>query len=128
MTVLDIQNFAKTFEDLEVFEKAYAASIEIHQTSKAFPKEEQFSFTSQIRRSSKSICANIAEGFVKQGQSSAKFGRFLSIAIGSAGEMLVWARYAKDLGYVDTETASRWRMEYESIVKMLQKLRNSLGN
>lgn len=109
-----------------MYQKAYAISLELHKESKNFPKEEQFALTSQVRRASKSICANIAEGFVKQSQSKAEFGRFLSIAIGSAGEMFVWISYMKDLGYIKDEKAQYWQQEYESIIKMLNKLRSSL--
>jgi four helix bundle protein len=100
--------------------------LQIHQKSKAFPKDEQFALTSQIRRASKSICANIAEGFVKQSHSKAEFGRFLSIALGSAGEMRVWLRYCVDLGYINKEEFSGWTNEYQTILRMLEKLRLSI--
>src|SRR5665213_1266955 len=56
-----------------------------------------------------------AGGFGKQRQSRIEFGRFLMIAVGSADEMQVWALYARDLGYVDGDTAERWRGEYREI-------------
>lgn len=52
----------KSFKDLDVYQRAFEISLEIHEHSKTFPKDEQFALTSQIRRASKSICANIAEG------------------------------------------------------------------
>ena len=59
------ENRIKSFEDLAVFQRAYALSLVIHKVSLGFPKHEQFGFAEQIRRASKSICANIAEGFGK---------------------------------------------------------------
>ena len=52
----------RSFEDLEVFQRAYAVSLEVHRMSLVFPKIEQRALGDQIRRASKSICANIAEG------------------------------------------------------------------
>ena len=113
-------NRISSFEDLEVFQRAYRASLEIHKESLQFPKIEQYAMADQIRRASKSICANIAEGFAKQRRSSAEYRRYLLMAIGSADEMRVWIRYCLDLNYIDTATSSRWREEYLAIAKMLQ--------
>lgn len=76
----------------------------------------------QIRRASKSICANIAEGFSKQGASSAEFKRFLQMAMASGNEMIVWVKYCKALEYIDDNTAQYWESEYVSICKMLNAL------
>jgi four helix bundle protein len=111
-----------SFEDLEVFQRAYRASLEIHKESLQFPKIEQYAMADQIRRASKSICANIAEGFAKQRRSSAEYRRYLLMAIGSADEMRVWIRYCLDLDYIDGATSSRWREEYLVIAKMLQSI------
>ena len=113
----------RSFEDLEVFQRAYRISLAIHRASMNFPREEQFGgLADQIRRASKSICANLAEGYGKQAYSAAEFRRYLQMAIGSADEMRVWIRYALDLGYIDEATWGRWRDEYQSIAKMLQGL------
>ncbi len=124
--IAEISNYSQTFEDLNVYKKAYSLSLEIHKISKEFPKDELYALTSQIRRASKSICANIAEGYVKRGQSNKEFSRFLSIAIGSSGEMLVWSQYCYDLEFIKEETNNRWKQEYQIIIRMLQKLRSSL--
>ena len=76
----------------------------------------------QVRRAGKSICANVAEGFAKQGSSAAEFKRYLLMATGSSDEMRVWARYCRDLGYIDEPAWRRWRDEYHEIAKMLQGL------
>ncbi len=115
-------NRVSSFEDLEVFQRAYQVSLEIHKESLRFPKIEQHAMADQIRRASKSICANIAEGFAKQRRSSAEYRRYLLMAIGSADEMRVWVRYCLDLNYIDGATASRWRDEYVAIAKMLQAI------
>ena len=64
-----MREWARRFEDLDVFRRAYALSLEVHRASLGFPRIEQFALADQIRRASKSICANIAEGFGKQRQS-----------------------------------------------------------
>ena len=112
-----------TFEDLEVFQRAYRASLDLHRTSLQFPKVEQFGgLADQMRRASKSVCGNIAEGFGKQRRSNAEFKRYLLMAIGSADEMQVWLRYCGDLEYLDQKICERWRDEYRQIARMLQGL------
>jgi four helix bundle protein len=115
----------KSFEDLLVFQRAYATSLEVHRASLTLPKMEQFALADQMRRASKSICANVAEGFGRQRASSAEFRRFLTMAIGSCDEMQVWTRYALDLGYVAQETAQAWKQEYVELAKMLHGLSRS---
>ena len=112
-----------SFERLDVFKRAYRISLDIHRASLAFPDIEQRALADQIRRASKSICANLAEGFGKQSHSKAEFRRFIGMALGSADEMRVWVRYCLDLGYVDEATWILWRDEYQIIAKMLQTLR-----
>jgi four helix bundle protein len=117
-----MSEWARTFEDLEVFRRAYRLSLEAHRVSLGFPRIEQWALADQVRRASKSICANIAEGFGKQRQSRSEFRRFLLMAIGSADEMQVWTLYCRDLGYIDEAAAERWRGEYRDIARMLQGL------
>ena len=115
------------FERLEVFKRAYRVSLEVHRASLGFPEIEQRALADQIRRGSKSICANLAEGFGKQALSRAEFRRFLGMALGSADEMRVWARYCLDLGYVDEPTWLSCRDEYHEIAKMLHGLIRKSG-
>ena len=91
----------KSFEDIEVFKTAYRISLDVHAESLKWPQIEQRALGDQVRRASKSICANIAEGFGKQRASSKEFRRYLIMAVGSAEEMRVWCRYCLDLGYID---------------------------
>ena len=110
------------FEDLDVFRRAYRVSLEVHRTSLGFPRIEQRALADQIRRASKSICANLVEGFGRQGWSKPEFRRFLMMATGSADEMQVWTLYCRDLGYIDADVAERWQGEYREIARMLQGL------
>ena len=101
-----------SFEDLEVFQRAYRVSLEVHRESLGFPAIEQRVLADQLRRASKSICANIAEGYGRQKRSKAEWKRFLWMAIGSCDEMRVWVRYSLDLGYIEEAVWQRWRDEY----------------
>ena len=120
---------ASTFEDLEVFRRAYRVSLDLHQASLQFPKVEQFAgLADQMRRASKSICGNIAEGHGKRRRSKAEFKRYLLMAIGSADEMQVWLRYCADLEYIDQKRCVQWRNEYREIARMLQGLYTTLSS
>ena len=112
----------RSFEDLEVFKRAYRVSLELHRASLEFPRIEQYALADQLRRASKSICANIAEGFAKQRDSEAEYKRFLVMAIGSADEIRVWLRYCLDLGYIGEPAWQGWRDEYQEIARMLRGL------
>ena len=116
-----------SFEDLEVFQRAYRLSLLIHRKSLDFPAVEQRALADQIRRASKSICANLAEGFAKWHGSKAEFKRYIMIAIGSTDEMRVWLRYCLDLDYIEEAEWREWRSEYEQIAKMLHGLARSLA-
>ena len=115
--------WARGFEDLEVFRRAYRVSLEVHRASLEFPAIEQRALADQIRRASKSICANLAEGFGRQLVSKPEFRRFVMMALGSADEMQVWTIYCRDLGYIETPTVERWRGEHREIARMLWGLR-----
>jgi len=86
--------------DLIVFQKAYQGALDIHRLAMTFPAHERFELTSQVRRSSKGICANLAEGRGRQQGSAAEFRRYVVMALGSTDETLLWCRFAKDLGYI----------------------------
>ena len=118
-----MHNQLKGFEDLEVFQRAYKVSLEVHSICQEMPKEEQYrGIADQLRRCSKGICANLAEGFGKQHVSKQEFRRYISIAIGSANEVRVWIRYALDLGYIAPVQWEYFKQEYLEIAKMLSGL------
>ena len=112
----------KGFEDLEVFKLAYRVSLDVHRASLTFPSLEQYALGDQLRRASKGVCANIAEGFGKQAMSPAEFRRFLRMAIGSCDEVRVWLRYSLDLGYIREAEWRAWRDAYQQVARMLTGL------
>ncbi len=109
------------YHRLEVYRKAYRIALEVHRVSLGFPKIEQYGLAQQIRGSSKSIAANLAEGMGKQ-ESPADVKRFLRIAIGSCDETRVWIEFAKDLGYTDEATSKALDEAYQEIGRMLRGL------
>jgi four helix bundle protein len=113
-------------EDLDVFRRAYALSLDLHRASLSFPKIEQYGgLADQLRRASKSVCGLIVEGSGRQSGSSKEFARYLAMAVGSAEELRLWCRYAADLGYVEVGQTDGWRQELGHIIRMLQGLRSS---
>ena len=114
----------RSFEDLEVYQRAYRLALELHKSSLKLPNIEQFALADQIRRASRSICANIAEGFARQRSSSADFHRFIVLAVGSSDEMKVWLSFCADLGYLPQEEVTRLCNEYSIVARMLHGLRN----
>lgn len=117
------KQYVSRYRDLVVYQRAFDLSLRIHNASLDFPKIEQYGgIADQIRRASKSITANIAEGYAKQQRSKTEFKRFLLIALGSAEEMSVWIEYAIALEYINETTASLWITEYDEIIRMLQSL------
>ena len=99
----------RSVEDLEVFRRAYRLSVELHKISLELPRIEQFALADQLRRASKSICANLTEGFAKQSHSAAEYRRYVVTAIGSSDETQLWLRYCVDLGYLDEERG--WELD-----------------
>jgi len=85
----------KDFHELKVWQKAHQLTLAVYQTTAAFPREELYGLTSQLRRASSSIGANLAEGCGRNGD--AEFARFCSIAMGSASELEYHLLLARDL-------------------------------
>ena len=94
----------RDFRQLLVWEKAHAFTLEIYKVTSRFPKEELYGLTSQLRRASASIAANIAEGFGRGG--NVELARFLQIAKGSAFEVEYHVLLARDLGLITKEHES----------------------
>ena len=110
-----------SFRDLEVYQKAYKCSFELHQISLDFPQHEKHELGSQIRRATKSIALNIAEGFGKN-DTLPEFKRFLKMAQGSCDEVRSQLDYCKDLKYITKEQHGMFENEYISIGKMLTRM------
>ena len=94
----------------------------MHRLSLELPRIEQFALADQLRRASKSICANLTEGFAKQSHSAAEYRRYVVTAMGSSDETQLWLRYCVDLGYVDEERGKRWMSDFAEISRMLRGL------
>lgn len=107
--------------DLKVFRLAYTLAMEIFKLSKSFPQEERYSLTSQIWRSSRSVAANIAEGFRKR-QYPNMFMSKLADSDAEATETQVWLDFARDCGYLATREHGTLAARYEEIGKMLHAM------
>ena len=107
------------YHRLDVYNRSYELALEVHRLSVRFPKIEQYEVAQQLRRSSKSIPANIAEGMGKQ-ESKADVRRFIQIAIGSCDESRVWLEFARDLGYLDRKDQMVLDERYQEVGRMLQ--------
>jgi four helix bundle protein len=108
---------SKGFKDLKVYQTAYDLSMEIYQISKSFPKEETYSLTDQIRRASRSVCANIAEAYRKR-RYPKLFLLTITNADSEASEALVWIDYARDCGYISKKTHESLSNRYGEVGKM----------
>ena len=110
-------------EQLRVFQRGYAISLDVHRASLGWPKVEQYGgVADQLRRASKSVCALLVEGGGRLQGSRPEFVRYLVMALGSADEARLWCRYAEDLGYVDAALAGAWRASFAEVSRMLQGL------
>jgi four helix bundle protein len=108
----------KGHRDLKVYQLAYALAMEIFNLSKSFPREERYSLTDQIRRSSRSVAANIAEGFRKRRYPN-HFLSKLTDSDAEATETQVWIDFAFDCGYLSKENQDHLTSGYEEVGKML---------
>jgi four helix bundle protein len=111
----------KTVFDLEVFKLSYQLAMEIFNTSRHFPKEERYSLTDQVVRSSRSISANIAEGWGKRIYEN-EFKRHLIYGMGSLEETKVWLHFAKDCLYLSDESFKSLDEKYDQLGARIYKL------
>ena len=100
------------YRDLKVYQLAFSLAMEIFNFSKKFPQEERYSLTSQIRRSSRSVAANIAEGFRKR-QYPSMFASKLADSDAEATETQVWVDFANRCGYLSEEEQKQLVSGYE---------------
>jgi four helix bundle protein len=106
------------FRELEVYQLAMESAMQIFEVSKRFPSEEKYSLTDQIRRSSRSVCANIAEGWRKRRYPNA-FVSKLSDADAEAAETQVWLEFGVKCGYLDQTLANKLDRAYDHIMGKL---------
>jgi four helix bundle protein len=114
----------KSAKDLRVYKRAYALSMEIFELSRAWPAEERYSLTDQIRRASRSVCANIREAWAKR-RYEAHFISKLTDADGENGETDTWLDYALDCKYLTAEDHSRLTEENRAVGSMLGAMLNN---
>jgi len=108
----------KGHRDLKVYQLAYKLAMEIFHLSKAFPKEEIYSLTNQIRRSSRSVAANLAEGFRKRRYPNMLVNK-LTDCDAEAAETQVWIDFAYDCGYLSKDNHKKLIAAYEEVGRML---------
>src|SRR5882762_2220258 len=109
---------AQGFRDLRVYQLAFKLAMEIFEVSKSFPKEEKYSLTDQIRRASRSVASNIAEGYRKKLYPK-MFVSKMADADGEATETQVWVDFSEACGYLSRKRRLELRAGYEEIGRML---------
>jgi four helix bundle protein len=111
----------KSYKDLRAYQLSYRLAMEVFAVSKSFPKDEIYSLTNQIRRSSRSVPANIVEGWAKRDFENI-FKRHLLDAFGSSAETKLWLDFAKDCDYLAMEGHRSLYERYEQLSKMIHRL------
>jgi four helix bundle protein len=110
----------KDFRNLKVWDKAHSLTLDIYRTTGAFPREELYGITSQMRRASSSVAANIAEGYGRGGDGD--FHRFLNTAAGSVVELEYFLLLSRDLGMLSEQCYD----DLQSRVAVLQRMLSGL--
>ena len=111
----------RSYEDIEAYQRAMKLVVSIHRVANALPAHERHDLVSQMRRASKSVPANIAEGYARR-WSVKEFKNYLRIAMASANELEVHLRIASELEYLDPQEAEDLRAEYNIVGRQLNRL------
>jgi len=114
----------RTHKDLKVYQLSFETGMKVYHLSKLFPKEERYSLTDQIRRSSRSVSGNLAEAFRKRKYPKA-FVAKLTDSEGEAAETQVWLDYALACGYIANEIHSQLFDKYDHIIAMIVNMSNN---
>jgi four helix bundle protein len=117
----------RTHKDLKVYQLSFEAGMEVFEISKQFPKEEKYSLTDQIRRSSRSVSGNLAEAFRKR-RYPKYFISKLTDSEGEAAETQVWLDYALACNYIEKESHFKLSDKYDHIIAMIVNISNNPGN
>jgi four helix bundle protein len=112
------------FRDLIVYQKSYSLAMEIFEITLTFPKEERYSLVDQIRRSSRSVPANIAEAWVKRKYPKSFVSKLLD-SLAEEAETEVWIDMSKDCKYIDEQLHISLLERYQEIAKMLNSMINT---
>ena len=113
----------KTYKELNVFQNAMDSAMKIFQITKTFPPEEKYSMVDQMRRSSRSVCANLAEAWRKR-RYKAMFIAKLSDAESEACETQVWIEFARRCGYLEDAVCDELDAAYDRIIGQIVKMIN----
>jgi four helix bundle protein len=116
-----LSNKIRNVRDLDVYKLAFDVAMEIFQLTKSFPQEERYSLVDQIRRSSRSVCSNLAEAWRKR-RYIAVFKNKLTDAMQEASETQTWLEFCKACEYIDSNTFSALDKKYEHILAMLNNM------
>ena len=116
----------RNYRDLRVWEEAHWLTLSVYKATQAFPKKERFGLTSQIRRASASIAANLAEGCGRR--SDGEMARYVQIAMGSGAELSYHLLLARDLGFVKNEEHAELNANLERVLRMLSALSAKVRN
>ena len=117
---------SNTFQSLIVWEKAHIFVLSIYKRTKSFPDDERFGLTSQLRRASISITANIAEGYRKISKKDKL--RFFNVSQGSLSEVFNYLILARDLNYISTDEYDKFEEELQAIDKLLNAYCSKIAN
>ncbi len=112
------ETFIKNHRDLRVYQTAMEGAMRLFEMTKAFPAEERFSLVDQVRRSSRSVCANIAEAWRKR-RYAAHFVSKLSDAEGEAAETLAWIEFSERCGSISKQQAAELTDLYDKTIAQL---------
>lgn len=107
------------FRDLAVYKLSYALAMQIFEITRQFPAEEKYALTDQIRRSSRSVCANLAEAYRKRNYRNYFISKLIE-ADGENSETLVWLEFSKDLKYISNEQFNEMLSLQSQIGKLIQ--------
>ena len=122
-----MEQYKDGVENLIIYQISYKLALRLHKETVRFPKIEQYSgIADQLRRSSKSITANIVEGFGKQHFFKGEFQRMLVYSIGSCDETILWIKMARDLGYIQKSIADKYLQEYQMLVKKISSFTKNM--
>lgn len=117
------ERLVRSHRDLDVYQKSFAVSMQIFELTKHFPVEERYSLTDQIRRSYRSVCANLTEAWRKR-RYEGSFLLKLNDAEAEAAETQTWLEYAVSCNYVDANIAREIYREYDNILGKLVNMMN----
>ena len=114
----------RSHEQLDVYQIAFRLAMDVFSESRRFPKEERYSLTDQVRRSSRSVCANLAEARRKR-RYKAAFTSKLNDAEAEAAETQTWLDFSKSCGYLAPDNVTDLRGEYDRVLgKLVTMIRN----